>query len=71
MRDSQVERFIGSRGSEWAGVVVGRGGRRGKAARRRVFFAHGGRRARAHLARAPPTCNKHTRCEKLCYIVPI
>lgn len=56
--DSEVEGLVGARGAEGAGVPLKRGGRRGgEAARRRVLFAHGGRRARAHRARAPPTCN--------------
>lgn len=59
MRDSKVERFVSTWGAERAWMSLeGRGRRRGEAARRRVLFAHGGRRARAHRARAPPTWNK-------------
>lgn len=56
--DSQVKRFICSWGAKRARVLDRRrrGGR--EAARRRVLFAHGDCRARAHRARAPPTCNK-------------
>lgn len=58
--DAQVEGLVGARRAERAGALERRGGWRGEAARRRVLFAHGGRSARAHRARAPPTCNKPT-----------
>lgn len=54
--DAEVERLVRARRAQWAGdVLVRRGGRGGEAARRRVLFAHDGRCARAHRARAPPT----------------
>lgn len=52
--DPEVEGLVGARGAEGAGAAR-RERRGGEAARRRVLFAHGGRRARAHRARAPPT----------------
>lgn len=61
MRDAQVQGLVGARAAERAGQAAGGGGGRGRqAARRRVLLAHGGRRARAHRARAPPTWNKMT-----------
>lgn len=62
MRDAQVEGLVGAGAAQRAGVAVERGCRWGReAARRRVLFAHGGRRARAHRARAPPTWNNETK----------
>lgn len=62
MGDAKVQRFVGARAAERAGQTARGGGGWGRqAARRRVLLAHGGRRARAHRARAPPTWNNTTK----------